>query len=524
MGTIYPNSYAAGIGVGMDNKSFSPSVELLERKHLIVASYDPAILTIVDNVPARVSSPAEVAATYGAGFPAHRMALAAAKANGGAFAVPTYILPNPEDGGATAATGTVVFGVGPATTAETMAIYIGGDKVSFDVAVGDTVTNIGDAFEVAVNADEDLPVTALNAAGTVTLTAKCAGTWGNDVSTTMGWGTEEIAGAVTVTITQVGDVIAGVTDPDYDDALAGLGTGDSANSDGYTDVNFSYGFDDADCISAVSTYVGVGSGLVGLYSPTIGRPFRNLWGDTVAKAAGLTALEAITDVHLDDRASGVLAAPGSPSHPHEIAAQAMHAAAKLNASRAEQSTLNVVLVDVKPGLDEDRWSTEYANRDLAVKAGIGTTMEKGGQLVIQNLLSMYRPASVPIASNGYRSMRNISITQNILNSIKVNFENDKWSGCSIVEDVAKVGNALDRAKARDIGSVIDDMLALVDGFYSRAWIYSADWTKSQLAAGGLVTIRAGANGFDTTLPLLYSGEAGIFNTAVEFDTSLAVLL
>jgi hypothetical protein len=170
------------------------------------------------------------------------------------------------------------------------------------------------------------------------------------------------------------------------------------------------------------------------------------------------------------------------------------------------------------------WTVNYDDRDYAVQNGIGTTLAKSGALTIQNLITFYNPVSVPLSSNGYRSMRNISIIQNMLNAIRVNFENAKWDGVTIVVDVAKVGNALDRAKARDIGSVIDDLLALTEGFGNRAWIYSAAWTKERLAAGGLVTIRPGGTGFDCVLPVLFSGEAGIFNTVIEFDTSLAVLL
>lgn len=521
--SITPSSWAAGVGVAADNKQFATAVEVLTRKHLLVGSYDPTILTIEDLVPRRLASPAE-ATMYGEGSMLHRMALAA---NAGSyFGVETWALPVPEDVAAAQATGTVVFGGGPAASAGRMAIWVGGTKVTFDVAVGDVVADIGAAFIAAVNAIPEIPVVATGAA-TVTLTAKTGGTFGNYIDITMGWGSEQIPTDITVTITECGDVIPGATDPDIDDALAALGTGDSANWQHFTDVNFGWGLDDDDVIDAISTYNGVGNEQVGLYSPMIGRPFRSLYGDTVEKylaVDGLTDLVVITDEHMYDRTSGVIAAPDSPNHPCEIACQTMGIMARLNATRAEQSALNQVLFGVIPGRRIADWTVEYDNRDYAVQHGVGTTMEKSGVLTVQNVLTFYRPATVPIASNGYRSMRNISIVQNMLNAVRVNFETDKWAGCSIVADVAKIGNAVDRAKARDIGAVIDDLLALADGFGNRAWVYDAGWTKDQLAAGGLVTIRAGANGFDCTLPVLLSGEAGIFNTVIEFDTSLAVLL
>jgi phage tail sheath gpL-like len=522
--TITPNSWAAGIGVAADNKQFAVQVDVLERKHLLIGSYDPSILTIEDNVPVRITSAADAADKFGQGFMLHRMALAAEK--GSYFNIETWALPNPESGTAVQATGTVVIGGGPATSAGKLVIYIGGEKVSVNVAVGDVVADIGAALIAAVTADPDLPVTATGAA-TVTLEAKSGGTWGNYIPVTMGWNGEELPGAITVTITQIGDVIAGANDPDIDDALEGLGTGDSANWQHFTDLNVGYGIDDDDVIDAIDTYNGLGNEQTGLYSPLVGRPFRCLYGDVVPKDGvedGLADLVTLADKHRTGRACGVIPAPGSPNAPCEIACQTMGVLARLNAVRAEQSALNVVLSGVIPGLRTDDWTAEYDNRDYAVKNGVGTTMEKGGVVTIQNVLTFYRPASVAIASNGYRSMRNISIVQNMLNAVRVNFEREKWSGCSIVVDVAKVGNVGDREKARDIGSVVDDLLAIVEAFGNRAWIYSAAWTKELLAAGGLVSIRTGANGFDCTLPVLLSGEAGIFNTVIEFDTSLAVLL
>jgi len=522
---ILPGSWAAGVGVAADNKQFATSVEVLKRKHLLIGSYDPAILTIEDNVPVRVSSAAEVGALFGRGFPIHRMAI-------GAFAgsygnVETWALPQPEDGAAVQATGTVTFGAGPTTEAGKITVYIDGKKYTIDVPNGSVIADIGDLFEAEVNADLDCSVTAVNVAGAVTLTAKGGGTWGNYISTTMGWGDEELPAGVTVVIVAVGGVIPGATDPDIEDALTELGVGDNANNLGFTDVNVSYGLDDSDVLDAIAAYVGWGNEQTGLYDPLVGRPFRCLFGDTIKKedaVDGLADLVALAEDRTLDRANGVIAAPDSPGHPCEIACQTMGIMARLNAVRAEQTPLNQVLSGVIPGRLVAAWTTDYANRDYAVQNGVGTTMEKSGVLTVQNVLTFYNPAAVPLSSNGYRSMRNISIVQNMLAAVRAAFEAEKWSGCSIVVDVSKVGNATDRAKARDIGSVVDDLLALTEGFGNRAWIYSAAWTKEQISAGGLVVIRAGTNGFDFTLPVLLSGEAGIYNGVIEFDTSLAILL
>jgi len=120
-------------------------------------------------------------------------------------------------------------------------------------------------------------------------------------------------------------------------------------------------------------------------------------------------------------------------------------------------------------------------------------------------------------------MRNISILQNMLFNERLNFSQDKWQGVSIVADTSAVSSTIDRQKARDIDSVIDDLMALAYAFEAKAWIYEAQFTIDRLKLSGAVTIRDGANGFESVLSVILSGEGGILDTKTQFDTSLAVL-
>jgi hypothetical protein len=172
-----------------------------------------------------------------------------------------------------------------------------------------------------------------------------------------------------------------------------------------------------------------------------------------------------------------------------------------------------------------RWANFYDNRDIAVKDGVSPTVVRNGAVIMQNVLTFYHPDSVPASSNGYISQRNISISQNILDNIKTNFEQEKWQGISIVEDVTLVASSLDRQKAKDRAAVIDDLLALTTSFRDKAWIFTDTFTIERLQADPtLVEIRGDGKGFNITLPVLYSGEGGIFDTVTEFDVSLAVVL
>lgn len=117
-----------------------------------------------------------------------------------------------DDGGTTAATGTIVLASGPTTEAGTLVVTLSSEQnheLSIAVASGDTVTEIGDLIDVAVAAAvtaDGLPVTSNNVAGTITFTAANGGTLGNDIGISI---TGTIAG-ITHSVTVM---TGGATDP-----------------------------------------------------------------------------------------------------------------------------------------------------------------------------------------------------------------------------------------------------------------------------------------------------------------------
>lgn len=517
--SLNATSLAAGVGASVKNVQFQSSAQNVPRKILIIATYDPAKTGVVAETPVLVLSADDAGDQFGFGFMAHRLALQAFEGSNG---VETWIQPQAEAGGAVAAAGEIDFAGSTGVIAGTIYLYIAGLSVPVTISTGATVEDIADAVVAAITADKRLPVTAAKVAVTfeVTITAKSKGPWGNDISIAfnLGYG-EALPTGVTAAVT---DMASGAGIPTIADALDALGTGDNANENFFTDVVHGYG-QDTTTLDTISTYVGEGNVFSGLYSKTVARPFRVLTGDVVADSAGLTALIALADLRKNDRANGVVAVPGSQSHPSEIAALTIGNMARINNDRAAQSYNGVLLSGIWPGDKADRWTSDYDNRDTAVKNGVSPTRVQSGDVYLQNVITFYRPDSVPVDSNGYRSMRNISILQNILFNIGLNFSQEKWQGISIVADVAKVGNTTDRQKARDIDSVKDDLVALANSFEDKAWIYEAAFTIDKLKEAGAVTIRPGTTGFDNILSVILSGEGGILDTTVEFDTSIAVL-
>lgn len=507
-------SLAAAVGASVRNVQFQSEALNLPRKILILATYLPAKTAVVAETPVQVLSAEDAGDQFGFGSMAHRLAYQAFLGGQG---TPVYIQPQEEEGAATAATGEIDFVGSTGVASGTIQLRIANMAAPVTVAAAATADELAAAVAAAITADKTLPVTAAAVTTVVTFTAKSKGPWGNGISIKL-LGTLPSGVAAAITAMSAG---AGV--PAVSDALDALGTGDDANEAYYTDVVHGYGTDTT-TLDAISTYVGAGNDAIGLYGKTVARPFRVLTGDVATGSAGLAALIVISDARKLDRANGILSVPGSASHPAEIAAQAIGHMARINQDRVAQHYIGIPLIGVDVGAKADRWTSDYDNRDTAVKAGIGPTRVQNGVVVLQNVVTFYRPDNVPVSSNGYRSMRNIGIVQNLLANIRVNFEQEKWQGISIVADTTKVTNTTDRQKARDVEAVKDDLAALAVSFESHAWIYEAAFTINKLKEAGAVTIRSGGLGFDNVLSVIFSGEGGILDTVVEFDTSLAVLL
>ena len=516
---ITTNSLASAVGSGVKNVTFQNTAEVLPHKIVIIGTYDPAKTSIAPNIPVLVTSAADVGDKFGFGTMVHRLAL---KSQVGAQGIETWIQPQEETAGAVASFGEIDFAGSTGVIAGTLFVYLAGEQVKVAITDAMTVEGIADATVAAINADIDLPVTAAKTAVTfeVVITAKSKGTWGDDIDISLNLGVgETLPTGVTAAIT---GMASGSGLPDISTALNGLGTGDNANEAGFTEMIHGYG-QDSSTLNYISNYVGEGNDFTGLYDKTVARPFRSLVGDVGAGASGLAAIIAVADLRLDDRSQGVVCVPGSKSHPAEIAAQAVGHMARVNNNLAEEAYNNISLIGVHVGAKADRWTALYSSRDTAVKSGVSPTIVEGGAVKLQNVVSFYRPASVPVSSNAYREMVNISKLQNILNSQKVSFQREKWQNISIVQDTARVTNPTSRLKARDVNSVLDDLVQLVNSWAANAWIADAEYSISLLRKGGYVTVRDGGDGFIITIPVILSGIGNIYDVVTQVDISFAVL-
>lgn len=522
MSNITSNSLAAAIAASAKNVQFQPTAEVIPSKILIIGTGNPATEAAnPTDTPVQIFSPEDVASKTGSGYMLHRLALSVYEGSKG---IETWMIQQPENVAAAAAVGEIDFAAA-GVLAGTWHLYIGGDYVPVTITDGMTKEDIADAIVSAVSLDDNLPITAAKVAVTfeVTVTVKTQGTYGNEIKITQNLEPGQVTptGIGSVVITQP---TAGSGIPDIQDALDSLGTGDGSNEAHFTDVIHGY-LQDSTTLNAIRDYVGAGNTSIGLWDKVVHRPFVAYTGDTVDGSAGLSALIALGDGRKTDRANSLVVVPDSPNHASEIAAQTCGIVARVANDRPEKNYIDQVLSGVYPGdKGSDRWTSEYNNRDTAVKAGISPTIVKSGAVYLQNVVTFYHPDDVPQTSNGYRSVRNIKIISNIVDNVASNFEQERWKGISIVSDTARVSNPAAKLKARDVVAVRNDLVALARSFEENAWLYSADFTIEKLREAGAISVRVGGDGFDSNFKIVLSGEGNILDAQIQFDTSIAVFL
>ncbi|MFS2103565.1 phage tail sheath subtilisin-like domain-containing protein [Ralstonia sp. Ralssp135] len=133
-----------------------------------------------------------------------------------------WYLPLADDPAATAATGSIAFTSAP-TASGALSLYIGGMLVTTAVTASMTTAQVATAVAAAINAINDLAVTATASTTTVTITAKNKGLAGNDIDIRANYrgvaGGESTPAGLAFTITAMA---SGATNPSLTTGLANL--------------------------------------------------------------------------------------------------------------------------------------------------------------------------------------------------------------------------------------------------------------------------------------------------------------
>lgn len=519
--TINPSSLAAGVGVSAVNTNFTVAGTDVPRKILCMGTVDPTLESgLTENAPEIVVNEAHAAKRYGQGFALSKLIEWVRK---GGFTGELHAMPQFESA-ATQSTGEILFG-GTCTKAGPLYLRVWGELVyNINIAKGDDGEKVQEKVVAAVALQPNLPVTAVENGVTpeqADFTSNTGATdWDPILSLNDGFG-EELPEGITAAIT---DMSGGAGLPVMATSLAALGSGDQQNENHYTMIVHING-QDSTSLDSLSTWNGIGNEISGNWGKTVCRPIRSLVGDVAAGASGLSDLLTLGGNRKEsDRTSGVVAVAGSPSGPFQVAAVAAGVIESVAQLRPGQSYVKKILPGILPGTSSDNWCADYDDRDTAVNAGISPTEVKGGAVMLSNVVTFYHSDSIPVASNAYREMCNISLLQNVVDITKSNFESENWQGISVVADKTLVTNVIDRQKARSVSDVLDDLIALAVQFEGRSWVWSAAFTIGKLQEGGYVQIRPASNGFDIILPIRLRVINNIDDIQIQFDANVAVAL
>jgi len=211
------NMLTPGQYVEFDNSKAVKGLVVMPNRILILAQMLTAG-TASPNVPFQATRLDDVIVACGRGSHA---ALMFAASQAVTDTVETWILPLADNEAGVKAEGSFVISGAPAEAGQ-LNVYIGDELVQAPVAMTSTPATIATSVAAAINANADLPVTAVVSTATVTVTAKNAGSIGNDILLQLNYQklSQRTPAGISVTVSQMA---SGSGDPAVGPALSNLG-------------------------------------------------------------------------------------------------------------------------------------------------------------------------------------------------------------------------------------------------------------------------------------------------------------
>jgi phage tail sheath gpL-like len=477
-----PNNAAASqTFVEVENVNRGGGSPLIQHRVLVIGQYNSG-KSPTDNEPQLILNKEDAWDRYGRG------SLLAAQiervfASGGGVQV--YALPVADDGDATAASGSFAIS-GTATADGTLALYVAGRRVEVAVTDGDAATAVGDAIEAAINADLDLPVTASNSTGTVTLTARWAGEAGNQIDLDSNRRDDDaVPAGLTLSTTAMS---SGATNPAIDTALGNLG------DTWYTEIVCPYL--DTTSIGALESAGDT------RYAPGVKRFFAGFVGYTDTNGNLQTALGS-----RNSQWTTMVPVHGSPTPAYEIAASAAGVVAATQQSNPGRPAKNQILPGVVADDDND---LTYSTRDTTVKAGGSWTKNlPGGRVSIGDLVTTRTTAESGADTDDWRWTVTIGALQFMAYAAETTFTGSPFDQAVVIGDDNPPGPTY----AIRPRTVVAYAISLVDDWTSRGLIADRDATVEGITAN----INSGNSGrIDLLLPVVIAEGLRVMAVKLEF--------
>lgn len=316
----------------------------------------------------RITRPSDAIGLFGQGSVGAHMAEAYLRAN---TTTELHALALADDAGGTQATHTVTI-TGTPTVAGVAALYVAGRRVTAPVTTASTVTTVAAALVAAITADADMPVTAGNSAGVITLTARHKGEVGNEINVRMNLRTDDATPAGLSFAIAAGT--AGATNPALSSAISVVA------SEWFTDIVVPW--TDTTNLAALTAE------LARRYN-AMARLDMHGWCGFRGTFSGLSSKGgALNSPHLT--AIGANAAP----QPGYVWAAALAGVATFHlANDPARQLRSLVLPGILPPAQANRFID--SERDLLLRDGISTfTVTYDGSVVLERVITTYQATTL----------------------------------------------------------------------------------------------------------------------------------
>jgi len=328
-----------------------------------------------------------------------------------------------DDGAAVAATGQLSV-VGPATASGTLNLYIAGQIVRVGVAVTDSANAIATATVAAINAVDDLPVTALIGSNPyeVDLTAKWKGETSNDITIIENYrgnmSGEKTPAGVVLTVTAMA---GGATDPDIAAAIVAMG-----------DEEFDF---------VIHPYTG-GANLDALETEmddNTGRwsYSRQIYGHAyTAKRDSFSGLQAFGVTRNDQHTTIAGFEPSVPAPVWEYAAAYGARNAVFIKADPARPTQTGELVGILPPVVGDRFI--LSERETLLKSGVATSYVGGGAARVERAITSYQKNSYDQPDTSYLDSETLHTSTYVIRKLRYGIT-QKYPRHKLANDGTKFG-------------------------------------------------------------------------------------
>ena len=480
--SVSPSAISRVTGVAVKFKNFNTgNVQMLQQRLAVIGVGNHGVTYTTEKYECQGNA-SEIGDKYGYGSPLYLAALQLFPLVGKGAGFPVTFYPLAEGSGAVQAGGKSEI-EGTATEAGSAKIVIGGQKATIAIASGDTKTEIFAKIKDGIDGVLAMPVTAATGDDALTLTSKAAGEVGNLIKTRI----ECAVNGLTFEVTQL---TGGVKDPDVTPALEKIG------EIWETAILPCFDYKNTDRLDTVMVYG------KNRWEDLEKKPLLSFWGCTDDYATRT----ALTDARENDFINALVVSVGSPELPYVVAAKAMVNDILTTANDNPPQGYKGLLEGLEAG--DDSLQENYGTRDASVKKGSSTNIKSGNVAELNDIVTMYHPAS----EGKYPSRRYVCDMiklQNIIYNVRLIMEADELKGAPLIEDATVTSNKT----AIQPKTVKTWFLNLAKSLADKAIIQDVETTKNGLE---VAIDSENPKRLNVTFPVKLSGNVEVTSTDIYF--------